>query len=316
MTAVMAAVSPSSQGRLLRRISIANRPRPFRVVVLGQEGVGKSALTVRFLTRRFIGDYDPHLEKVYTCTRCVDGDTVVFEVLDTAAPDNQSIEESIRWADAYILLYSVADRCSLNECLRLKVLINAYGKRSRKLSLASPEAALSINPVALVGNQNDRSLDRMVPLQEGVSCAAQLGCVAFYEISVRECCDSVHTIFEDLYTCHKRPKKFRAIYPRRSVSECKFPSPSPPPSTGLGEEEEVEEEAGGEGEGEDTKGKGLTQRRRRRRGKEEEEEEEAGEGDGAKGWCRQETVVVGVGGMMKEVEMAPSRRRGALQCIS
>ena len=24
-------------------------------------------------------------EKVYTCTRCVDGDTVVFEVLDTAA---------------------------------------------------------------------------------------------------------------------------------------------------------------------------------------------------------------------------------------
>ncbi|KAL8607386.1 hypothetical protein ACOMHN_024411 [Nucella lapillus] len=76
------------------------------------------------------------------------------------------LEGSIRWADAYILLYSVADRCRLNECLRLKFL------RSRKLILAaSPEAALSINPVALVGNQNDRSLDRMVPLQEGVNCA-------------------------------------------------------------------------------------------------------------------------------------------------
>nr|KAG5705061.1 hypothetical protein BaRGS_018791 [Batillaria attramentaria] len=176
-------------------------------------------------------------EKVYSCTRGVDGDTVLFEVLDTAAQQNERcVEENIRWADAYILLYSVADRCSLNECLRLKFLINAYGKRNRKLSVTSPEVALSNNPVALVGNQNDRNLDRMVPLQEGVACAAQLGCVAFYEISVRECCDSVHTIFEDLYLCHKRPKKFRAVYPRRSVSVCKFPSACAP------EGEETEEE--------------------------------------------------------------------------
>ncbi|KAL8595881.1 hypothetical protein ACOMHN_018193 [Nucella lapillus] len=76
------------------------------------------------------------------------------------------LEGSIRWVDAYILLYSVADCCRLNDRCRLKFL------RSRKLSLAaSTEAALSINPVALVGNQNDRSLDRMVPLKEGVNCA-------------------------------------------------------------------------------------------------------------------------------------------------
>ncbi|KAK7089888.1 hypothetical protein V1264_024432 [Littorina saxatilis] len=243
-----AAAAATSQGpRLLRRISIANRPRPFRVVVLGQMGVGKSALTVRFLTRRFIGEYDPHLEKVYTCTRSVDGDAVVFEVLDTAAQqDEKSVEESIRWADAYILLYSVADRCSLNECLRLKFLVNAYGKRNRKYSVASPEGALSSNPVALVGNQNDRNLDRMVPLPEGVASAAQLGCVAFYEISVRECCDSVQTIFEDLYMCYKRPKKFRAIYPRRSVSECKVP-PFPPSSLPPGSGPSGKEEMNGEG---------------------------------------------------------------------
>lgn len=136
--------------------------------------------------------------------------------------NERCVEENIRWADAYILLYSVTDRCSLNECLRLKFLINSYGKRNRKLSVALPETALSSNPVALVGNQNDRSLDRMIPMTEGVACGAQLGCVAFYEISVRECCDSVHTIFEDLYTCYKRPKKFRAVYPRRAVSVCSF----------------------------------------------------------------------------------------------
>ena len=199
------------------------------------------------------------------------------------------MEDSIRWADAYILLYSVADRCSLNECLRLKFLINAYGKRNRKLSVASPEGALSSNPVALVGNQNDRSLDRMVPLQEGVACAAQLGCVAFYEISVRECCDSVHTIFEDLYTCHKRPKKFRAIYPRRSVSVCKFP-------TTL-EEEGEEAVKNGEGDGD-----GPRKERRT--------------GDGLLPLALPSSSSDVVGCLMKTGENGGGRRRGALQSIS
>lgn len=202
--------------------------------------------------------------------------------------DEKGVEESIRWADAYILLYSVADRCSLNECLRLKFLINAYGKRNRKLSVASPEGALSNNPVALVGNQNDRSPDRMVPLQEGVAFAAQLGCVAFYEISVRECCDSVHTIFEDLYTCYKRPKKFRAIYPRRSVSECKFPLSV----SGPGREDKERETS--------EKGDQKVERRVRR----------TGEGHRVRaGSSRQETET-------RNGESSGGRRRGALQSIS
>ena len=209
-------------------------------------------------------------------------------ILSPVQQDEKGVEESIRWADAYILLYSVADRCSLNECLRLKFLINAYGKRNRKLSVASPEGALSNNPVALVGNQNDRSLDRMVPLQEGVACAAQLGCVAFYEISVRECCDSVHTIFEDLYMCHKRPKKFRAIYPRRSVSECKFA-----PAAACSREDKTKEGPDGEGDH-------KAERRARR----------AGEGHrGRSGSSRQEAE-------SKKGESSGGRRRGALQSIS
>ncbi|PVD28606.1 hypothetical protein C0Q70_11199 [Pomacea canaliculata] len=164
------------------------------------------ALTVRFLTRRFIGDYDPNLD-------CNNWNR---EDLHLHAGDRRR-HRGLRGPG-----HGNTDRCSLNECLRLKFLINSYGKRNRKLSVALPETALSSNPVALVGNQNDRSLDRMIPMTEGWRAGAQLGCVAFYEISVRECCDSVHTIFEDLYTCYKRPKKFRAVYPRRAVSVCSF----------------------------------------------------------------------------------------------
>lgn len=39
--------------------------REFKVVVLGSGGVGKSALTVQFVSNRFIEKYDPTIEDFY-----------------------------------------------------------------------------------------------------------------------------------------------------------------------------------------------------------------------------------------------------------
>lgn len=44
------------------------------------------AMVVRFITRRYIGEYDPNLEKVYTHTTAMDNETVMFEILDAAGP--------------------------------------------------------------------------------------------------------------------------------------------------------------------------------------------------------------------------------------
>lgn len=43
-----------------------------------------AALLVRFVTKKFIGDYDPNLEKMYTYQVCMESETVNFEILDTA----------------------------------------------------------------------------------------------------------------------------------------------------------------------------------------------------------------------------------------
>ncbi|XP_046339944.1 ras-related and estrogen-regulated growth inhibitor-like [Haliotis cracherodii] len=207
--------SPASSSKILRKISIVAKQRPFRIVILGQNGVGKSALTVRFMTRRFIGEYDPYLEKVYSCTRYVEGESMNFEILDTAAQDeNSRTEDNIRWADAYILLYSIADRCSFNECSRLRFLINSYAKRHHRksTSLPFPEVTCSSAPVILIGNQADRCHDRMISTEEGRARAAELGCARFYEISVRESVDCVQKIFEDLYTHQRKTKKFRSLF--------------------------------------------------------------------------------------------------------
>ena len=41
-------------------------------------------------------------------------------------------ETNVRWGDAFILVYSVTDKCSFEEVNRLKFLIN-YIKRRRKI---------------------------------------------------------------------------------------------------------------------------------------------------------------------------------------
>lgn len=47
-------------------------------------------MVVRFITRRFIGEYDPNLEKIYTYNTIIDNEIVLFEILDAAGHMNVS----------------------------------------------------------------------------------------------------------------------------------------------------------------------------------------------------------------------------------
>lgn len=49
-----------------------------------------SAMVVRFITRRFIGEYDPNLEKIYSFSTIIDNEMVLFEILDAAGQLNVS----------------------------------------------------------------------------------------------------------------------------------------------------------------------------------------------------------------------------------
>jgi len=121
-----------------------------------------SAMVVRFITRRFIEDYES-IERVYPFSTTIDNEVVNFEILDAAGQlvnaDTKSItiiiimqsfsflqenecltatlESNIRWAEVFILVYSVSDKCSFEEVNRLKFLIN-YNKRRRKIYKVRP----------------------------------------------------------------------------------------------------------------------------------------------------------------------------------
>nr|XP_026693245.1 ras-like protein 1 [Ciona intestinalis] len=179
--------------------SVSGRSHRFRVAVFGQAGVGKTAFNVRFVTKRFIGEYDPTLESIYQRAYIVPPNYPVFyEIMDTPGQEenNSVMLEKIKWADAFVIVYSITDRQSFAEIPRLKFLVSHTISNNGQKN----------TPIVIVGNKNDLSRDRMVSRSEGEKLALELGC-SFYEISVRESIDEIAFIFEQLY------RSFRQVEP-------------------------------------------------------------------------------------------------------
>ncbi|XP_053273550.1 ras-related and estrogen-regulated growth inhibitor [Pleuronectes platessa] len=152
---------------------------PVKLLILGAQNTGKTALCVRFITKRFIGEYDHKKEVTYRCSRVVDQETVDLEILDVACKDSTvaSLESSIRWADGFLLLYSITQRLSFLEVPRIKKLIE-----QTKQSL--------VVPTVLVANKADLESGREVTAEEGQRMAKDLRC-GFRELSVAEAISSV-----------------------------------------------------------------------------------------------------------------------------
>ncbi|XP_072201487.1 ras-related and estrogen-regulated growth inhibitor-like protein isoform X1 [Excalfactoria chinensis] len=207
------------------------------VLVMGADSVGKSALTVRFLTRRFIGEYGD-MEFIYSHTLTVDGREVLFHIWDVPnsqdqADDGSSEEKRIQWADSFVLVYSICDRASF-DLLPLKV----------QFIRAAKEGQGQV-PIVIVGNKRDLQHQRAVSSEEGRLLALSLDC-GFYEVSAAEAYHGALMVFHGLAeripdTSWMRPPVFCAVWvhsrstarssnPRIWVSGCIWPARQGPSS--------------------------------------------------------------------------------------
>ncbi|KAG9266510.1 ras-like protein family member 12 [Astyanax mexicanus] len=163
-----------------------HEPAECNVVVLGALGSGKSALTVKFLTKRFISEYDPNLEDTYSSEELVDQQPVLVKVMDTADQDGPvNCERYLGWASAFLIVYSIDNRYSFEVCQQYLETVTLYTKGLQ------PEA-----PVILLGNKVDMERYRQVSKSDGASLAARFSCL-FFEVSA--CLDflSVQHVFHD-----------------------------------------------------------------------------------------------------------------------
>ncbi|CAK9819466.1 Ras-related protein M-Ras [Anthophora quadrimaculata] len=77
----------------------------FKLVVVGDGGVGKSALTIQFFQKLFVTDYDPTIEDSYIQHTQVDKQWCILDVLDTAGQEEFSAmrEQYMRKGDGFLV---------------------------------------------------------------------------------------------------------------------------------------------------------------------------------------------------------------------
>ncbi|XP_041932421.1 zgc:64022 [Alosa sapidissima] len=160
------------------------------ILLLGADNVGKSALTVRFLTRRFIGEYGD-IDSIYSRSDKIDGRDICFNIWDSSHSQNGDeaghiSERQLQWADGFILVYSICDRASFN-------VVRQQVQRIRQAKNKLPAAV----PIIIVGNKRDLQHRRTVSSEEGRLLALSADC-GFFEISAAETYHGVLLVFHEL----------------------------------------------------------------------------------------------------------------------
>lgn len=147
--------------------------REFKVVVLGSGGVGKSALTVQFVSGCFMEKYDPTIEDFYRKEIEVDASPCVLEILDTAGTEQFASMRDlyIKNGQGFVVVYSLTNHQTFQDIKLMKELITRV-KGSERV------------PILLVGNKLDLEHQREVAEAEGRALAQMWSC-PFVEASAK-----------------------------------------------------------------------------------------------------------------------------------
>lgn len=185
-------------------------PADCNLVLLGVMGCGKSALTVRFLTKRFISEYDPYLEDIYSTEEIVDQQPVTVRVMDTCdqeAPVNS--ERYLSWASAFLVVYSIDNMESFKGCQLYLQTLALHNKTFR------PQT-----PIILLGNKLDMDRYRQVSHCDAEALASRFGCL-FFEVSALLDFLSVQHVFYEAVRRARRGGTRGHLVPAVYISEDK-----------------------------------------------------------------------------------------------
>uniref|UniRef100_A0A3Q2PXA2 small monomeric GTPase n=1 Tax=Fundulus heteroclitus TaxID=8078 RepID=A0A3Q2PXA2_FUNHE len=200
-----------------------------KIVVLGASNVGKTALIVRFLTKRFIGDYEAntgefflHLTAsisrmdpvipahsslrpdlfvsagaLYSRKVTMDGEEVSLQIQDTPCVALQDDAEGLYCQEQINRSIYWADGYVLVFSITDNSSYRTIQPLYQHIRRIHPSGNI---PVILVGNKSDLLRARQVPAEEGSMLATSLGGV-YFEASARENHEGVHAAF--LHLCQE-----------------------------------------------------------------------------------------------------------------
>jgi len=146
----------------------------YKIVVVGAGGVGKSALTVRFIQGNFVDKYDPTIEDSYRKLVEVDGTAAMLDIMDTAGQEEYSAlrDQYMKTGQGFILAYTITTTTSFEAASKLRTHILRIKEDQQDI------------PIILVGNKVDLVDERVVSTEQGRSLADKFG-AGFIEASAK-----------------------------------------------------------------------------------------------------------------------------------
>ncbi|CAI2305514.1 unnamed protein product [Caenorhabditis sp. 36 PRJEB53466] len=186
--------------------------RELHVALVGMSGSGKSAVAVKYITKRFIGEYDSTLEDNYCRQETVGGQCLMVWMMDTVESATKDEMRWIAWADVYVVVYDVTSQLSFQYSEGILERI------ARHEHVLCPREHRTL----LVGNKSDLERYRQVSETEGERLASQHKAY-FAECSaasdLRQFTQSLHSIFQYIISGARSPS------PRQCSSDSEIITP-------------------------------------------------------------------------------------------
>ncbi|KAN0008736.1 hypothetical protein ACTFIU_009465 [Dictyostelium citrinum] len=143
-----------------------------RLCIMGDSGVGKTSITIQFISNHFINCYDPTIEDLYRKQCVIDDQVYMLDILDTAGQDELTAIRNhwIKSCEGFVLVYSITLKSSFDQ-------IQSYIDQIKNLKTEKV-------PIILIGNKSDLEEDREVTYHEGENFANRFG-MSYIEVSAK-----------------------------------------------------------------------------------------------------------------------------------
>eukprot|EP00004_Rigifila_ramosa_P009673 TRINITY_DN212_c0_g2_i1.p1 TRINITY_DN212_c0_g2~~TRINITY_DN212_c0_g2_i1.p1 ORF type:complete len:198 (-),score=54.76 TRINITY_DN212_c0_g2_i1:41-595(-) len=150
--------------------------KPLKLVILGGGAVGKSSVSLQYISGTFADRYDPTIENSYRKQVVIDGKPFQLELIDTAGQEELATmqDQYYQMADGFLVVYSITDDATFKQ-------LETYWSKLVQAQEGNDKPA----PIVLIGNKADLEAQRAVPTAKGKEMAKKMGDASFFETSAK-----------------------------------------------------------------------------------------------------------------------------------
>lgn len=144
-----------------------------KLIVVGDGGVGKSAITLQYMYEEFVEDYEPTKADSYRKKITLDGEECHVDILDTAGQEDYAAirDNYFRTGEGFLCVFSLTETKTFEDMEDFREQIQRVHDTDKM-------------PIVLVGNKSDIEDSRQISRQEAEALASSWG-VQYFETSAK-----------------------------------------------------------------------------------------------------------------------------------